>query len=181
MNIKIVLLLTISFYGGIFAMENINFKQPLNEQEDIYPMPIFCTLSVNSVQESLDWYSKSLDFRSIFSMHDPVTQELTFVHLRRHKYQDILLVQGQSNKQDNAGGIAITFQAWTDIDALTDRAKNNGAKIIKEPHDTLWNTRDVTFEDNDGYNITFTYPTQKMIEIITAADPEQLERESWEK
>jgi len=161
-------------------VDNLDFKQKLSEQEEIYPMPIFCTLTVKNVNEAIDWY-KALGFRSIFALSDPVTKELNFAHLRRHKYQDILLVKGQSNKENNSHGISITFQAWTDIDSLTDTARSNGARIIVEPHNTPWNTRDVVFEDKDGYNITFTYLSQKIVQHILSDEPDKLDREFWEK
>lgn len=179
MNVKIAILNIMFLYGGILSMDNADFKQTLNAQEEIYPMPVFCTLTVKNVEESLNWYN-ALGFRSIFSLHDLDTKELCFAHLRRYKYQDILLIKGESDKINNGHGIAITFQAWTDIDMLTKKGRENGLCIRIEPHNTLWNTRDVTFEDKDGYNITFTYPTKEMVEKILADDPEKLRRESWQ-
>ena len=43
------------------------------------------------------------------------------------------------------------------------------------------NTRDVTFEDKDGYRITFTYPIQEMIEKIASDDPKKLDRDAGEQ
>lgn len=143
-------------------------------------MPIFCTLTVKSIEKSIDWY-KSLGFRSIFSIQDPATDKVTFAHLRREKYQDILLVKGIGDATANAGGMAITMQAWGDIDQLTENAKNLGARVIVEPYDTPWNTREVTFEDCDGYRITFSYPNQSMIEDITNKDAALLQSKTWEK
>jgi len=163
-------------------MNNSPLKQIVNENhEDIYPMPIFITLTVDNVQKSADWYNKALNFRTIFALSDPITNEFNFVHLRREKYQDILLVKGKTDKATNAQGIAVTFQAWEDIDSLTHHAKEHGALVTVEPHDTLWNTRDVTFQDLDGYIINFTYPGKAMIQEMLETDPETLQSETWEK
>lgn len=119
---------------GIFYMNNKPEMRFLNEpKEDIYPMPMFCLLTVENIQKSVGWYIKTLGYRVIFAVQDPLTKENSFVHLRRKKYQDILLRQGKVDKEKNSYGIAVTFQAWYDIDSLTNKAKENGALIVVEP------------------------------------------------
>lgn len=182
MRIRIVALLLSFLSTGVLCMTSPELKQIINTgNEDIYPMPVFLTLTIENVQASADWYNKTLNFRTIFSMNDSVTNELNFVHLRRKKYQDILLIKGTTDKAKNADGIAVTFQAWEDIDSLTDKAKENGALVTVEPHDTLWNTRDVTFQDLDGYVINFTYPGKAMIQEMLDTDPQLLSHETWER
>ena len=168
MNSKRLFLLILFVNMENFCMNNSALS---NEKEDIYPMPIFCTLTVDDVQKSADWYSKALNFKVIFALNNPETKELNFVHLRRKKYQDILLVQGKTNRDQNVYGIAITFQAWTDIDLLVTQAKENKAVIVIEPHNTLWNTREVAFQDLDGYRINFTHVRQvnKNLEIFNTS------------
>ena len=182
MNIRIITLLLSFLNTGVFCMDNSPLKQIRNEgHEDIYPMPIFITLTVDNAQVSADWYNKALNFRTIFALNDPITNELNFAHLRRKKYQDILLVKGITDKTKNTQGIIVTFQAWEDIDVLTNHAKENGTLVMVEPHDTLWNTRDVTFQDLDGYVINFTYPGKAMIQEMLETDPQVLHSETWEK
>jgi uncharacterized glyoxalase superfamily protein PhnB len=148
---------------------------------DIYPMPVFLTLAVENVSKSAEWYHNALNFTTIFAMNDPITNELNFVHLRRKKYQDILLVKGQTDRAMNTGGIAVTFQAWEDIDLLTQHAQKYGTRVLIAPHDTAWNTREVTFRDNDGYVINFTYPGAAIIKAMLDTDPQLLQSEAWEK
>jgi uncharacterized glyoxalase superfamily protein PhnB len=151
MNNKLLFILALGSILGTFCMNDIS-----KTTQDIYPMPLFCTLMVEDVAKSAEWYAQVLGFGIIFDMYHPSTKELIFVHLRREKYQDILLVKGLSEKEKNSYGIAVTLQAGCDIDVLANRARENNAAIIQEPHDTPWNTREVTFQDLDGYRVTLT-------------------------
>src|SRR5215472_2998249 len=58
---------------------------------EIYPMPMFATLSVADVAAVSAWYQAALGFGVVFSMLGPAGTP-ALVHLRRHKYQDVLLV-----------------------------------------------------------------------------------------
>lgn len=174
--------LLILITSGILCMGKMLENKSLTESKaEIYPMPMFCTLIVENVKESANWYSKTLGFSVIFAIEHPETKEMSFIHLRREKYQDILLVKGKTEKENNAYGIAITFQAWCDVDSLTKKAQENGALVIAEPHDTPWNTREVTFQDLDGYRITFTYPGKALAQKIFDKNPESLSSKSWEQ
>lgn len=168
--------------GALYMHNHKELLLPNTQGAEIYPMPVFCTLTVSNVQKSADWYVKALGFSVIFEIQDPVTKESTLVHLRRAKYQDILLKPAAATDQaKNSYGIAVTFQAWSDIDALTKLAKQQGVRVIIEPHDTAWQTRDVTFQDIDGYQITFTYPNQELLQKITTVDPSLLNQQEWGK
>lgn len=138
---------------------------------EIYPMPMFCTLTVTDVQKSAEWYAKILGFKVIFSVTDPATHEQLFVHLRREKYQDLLLKKGASDAAKNSNGLALTFQAWSDIDTLTERAQQHGVTVVAGPHTisfagpdgSNWGTREVIFQDRDGYRVTFTSPIKSSV------------------
>jgi uncharacterized glyoxalase superfamily protein PhnB len=48
------------------------------------------------------------------------------------------------------------------VDALAERARKEGAKLLSEPKDQPWNARDFSLEDPDGFHLTFTQgPVQK--------------------
>ena len=58
---------------------------------EIYPMPMFPTLSVADVRTSMEWYANTLGFALVFAM--PGTDgETVLAHLRWRKYADLLLV-----------------------------------------------------------------------------------------
>jgi predicted lactoylglutathione lyase len=171
MNIKRIMILGLCITMEILCMNNkTEIWFSTDPSVEIYPMPVFGTLTVADVQKSAEWYEKTLGFKTIFSVSDSDTHEKLFVHLRREKYQDLLLKKGVSDKATNSHGIALTFQAWGDIDVLTDRAKQQGATIVAGPEDTsfagpdgnTWGTRDVTFQDIDGYRVIFTAPKNRI-------------------
>jgi hypothetical protein len=41
---------------------------------------------------------------------------------------------------------------------LAEQAKNKGANIVSGPLDQLWNVRELTILDPDGYRLVFTAP-----------------------
>ncbi|WP_262391649.1 VOC family protein [Nocardiopsis sp. CNR-923] len=90
------------------------------------------------------------------------------VHLRRTRYQDILLVPGEPER----GSTTVSFQAaGEDLAARADTlraAAPEGARI-EGPTDTAWFTSDVTVDDPDGNRV-----------ILTARrDAEGEQAESW--
>jgi catechol 2,3-dioxygenase-like lactoylglutathione lyase family enzyme len=107
---------------------------------DIYGMPAFVTFTVTDLDRTVDWYVNGLDFVLLFSVPGPDGPAL--IHLRRWRYQDILVRRGEAP----AGG------QWTysimanaeQLDAIAKRAREHGAGRVEGPLDTPWNTRDPT-------------------------------------
>jgi uncharacterized glyoxalase superfamily protein PhnB len=124
--------------------------------EEIYPMPFFVKLTVADVGRATEWYVGALGFRALFVMRDPSTGRATTSHLRRERYQDILLVRGEHKKGRSDDGMTMNLSLPGGIDDLAERASKAGAEVVKWPADTPWNTREVTFRDPDGYLLTFT-------------------------
>lgn len=120
---------------------------------DIYGMPAFVTLTVTDLDRTVDWYVNGLGFIALFTMPGPNGRP-SLVHLRRWRYQDILIRPGQPP----AGGewtISIMATA-EELDALAERARAHGLGTVDGPADTPWNTRDVRTIDPDGYALVFT-------------------------
>lgn len=116
---------------------------------DIYPMPMFATLVVADLERTVDFYTNALDFVVLFTM--PGGQ---LVHLRRWRYQDLLVRPGEA---DAGRGWGLSFSALAeDLPALVDRARAHGGGTVEGPLDTPWNTRDVSVADPDGYRLTYT-------------------------
>ena len=60
-------------------------------QPEIYPMPMFPTLSVADAPASVDWYVNKLGFSTVFLL--PVSDSgIAMAHLRWRKYADVLLI-----------------------------------------------------------------------------------------
>jgi predicted enzyme related to lactoylglutathione lyase len=116
---------------------------------DIYPMPAFATLVVADLERTVDFYTRALDFVALFAM--PGGQ---LVHLRRWRYQDLLVRPGDA-EPGRGCGLSVAALA-EDLPVLADRARAHGGGTVEGPLDTPWNTRDLTVVDPDGYRLTYT-------------------------
>jgi catechol 2,3-dioxygenase-like lactoylglutathione lyase family enzyme len=126
---------------------------PAEITRDIYPMPAFITLVVADVDRTVDWYVNGLDFVVLFTLPAP-DGTTALVHLRRWRYQDILVVPGTDKP---AGGWTFSVMAVAEqLDALADRARAHGVGSVDGPFDTAWNSRDLRTTDPDGYTVVYT-------------------------
>lgn len=120
---------------------------------DIYGMPTFATLTVADIDRTVDWYVNGLDFISLFTMPGPDGVP-ALVHLRRWRYQDILVRRGVAPV---GGEWTISFMAIAEqLDAVAERARRHGGGDVDGPAATPWNTRDLRLTDPDGYTVVFT-------------------------
>lgn len=128
--------------------------------EEFYPMPAFAQLQVADLDQSTRWYTETLGFRTIFTMPGPGGAPL-LVHLRRSRYQDVLLVRARQAREPGIAtgvGVLLYFQfeeSFEALDTLAERARQAGS-IVDGPANTPWNTREVQFLDPDGYRLVFT-------------------------
>jgi uncharacterized glyoxalase superfamily protein PhnB len=125
-------------------------------QFEVYPMPIFVKIIVADVAAVQAWYERALGFATMFAM-PPIDGQPSLVHLRRKKYQDVLLVRGQAA---GAASQALTINFNTDdLDAVAEAARAApplGGSAVSGPVDTPWNTRDLTVTDPGGHQLVFT-------------------------
>lgn len=120
---------------------------------DIYPMPAFVTLTVPDLDRAVDWYVDGLDFISLFTMPGRDGRPM-LVHLRRWRYQDVLVRQGEPA---TGGAWAPSVMAVAeDLPALAERARAHGGGTVEGPYDTPWNTRDLTVTDPFGNRLVYT-------------------------
>ena len=120
---------------------------------EIYPMPAFLTLVVADVNRTVDWYVNGLDFVVLFTLPAP-DGTAALVHLRRWRYQDILVRPGTDKP---AGAWTFSVMAVAEqLDALATRARGHGLGSVEGPVDTAWNTRDLRTIDPDGYTLVYT-------------------------
>jgi len=118
---------------------------------EIYPMPMFATLSVADVAAVSGWYQAALGFTVVFA-----AQRGAMVHLRRRKYQDILIVPGGAAAP---ASLTVTFNVDGEIDAFAARALQAaplGMSSVSAPAATPWNTLDVRVTDPAGHRLVFT-------------------------
>lgn len=124
-----------------------------------YRMPAFATLEVHDLRAAARWYHDTLGFRFVFEIRE-TEEKPGLIHLRRAHYQDVLLVSASAESpaefRDPRGGVKLTFRIEEDVDELAARAAAAGAHVVEGPVDTSWNAREVTFQDLDGYRLTFS-------------------------
>lgn len=117
---------------------------------DIYPMPMFGRLEVIDLALTVGWYRDALGFGVMFEM--PV-----MVHLRRQKYQDLLVFPGGRGESD--AGLSISFSAEGELDRLWERAMSVGrvgkSWIEGPPAVKPWNARELALLDPDGRRLVF--------------------------
>lgn len=122
---------------------------------DIYPMPAFVKLAVPDLAATVDWFTGALDFINLFTMPGPNGPAL--VHLRRWRYQDILVAPATGAMAPVGPSLALTFAAeFEELDALAQRARAYGGGSVNGPVDTPWNTHDLTVTSVDGLTVVFT-------------------------
>jgi catechol 2,3-dioxygenase-like lactoylglutathione lyase family enzyme len=124
---------------------------------DIYPMPAFVTLTVSDVGRTVDWYVEALGFVSLFTIPGPDGAP-ALVHLRRWRYQDLLVVPG--TPQPAAGAVVSVAALAEEFDAIAERARAHAARTgvgaVEGPLETRWNTVDLRTTDPDGYPLVLT-------------------------
>jgi len=122
--------------------------------EEFYPMPMFVNLEVSDPEAAVAWYCAVLDFRVVF---ESPTVGGTMAHLRREKYQDVLLFPAQRQREQLTDpGLTIQFQAGEKrVAEIAVQAAAAGAPV-EGPIERPWNVRDVTIIDPDGYRLRFS-------------------------
>ena len=123
----------------------------------IYVMPQFVTFEVSDMAAARRWYVNGLGFVELAVLPGP-DGEPVLVHLRRFRYQDILLVPGR-DPEEKASGVRVSFAAGDeDLDARAAIAANESGGTVEGPVHTPWNTRDLQFQDADDHLVVFTQP-----------------------
>ncbi len=121
---------------------------------DIYGMPAFISLDVTDVQQAARWFTEALDFIELFAM--PPGDEPALIHLRRWRYQDILLRRSETGA-DVGRGVQLSLAAeYHELDGLAARAHAVTGTTLIGPADTPWNTRDLSVTSPQGLRIVFT-------------------------
>ena len=142
---------------------------------EIYPMPMFPTLSVEDIRESETWYSAKLGFSVIFTIPGADGAAM-LVHLRWRKYADLLLVPETNSPyptHEKGKGITLAFLTETEtIHDMAARLEKRGVELDEGPVVRPWNTRDIVVLDPDGYRLTFFEPidtTRTFEDVIESA------------
>jgi uncharacterized glyoxalase superfamily protein PhnB len=123
---------------------------------DVYVMPMFATLEEPDLEAAIAWYDAALGFSAMFVARGPDGRP-TLAHLRRARYQDLLLVPGGAAGERER--IGISLRADGDPAELAARARaaaSCGASAVEGPLDTPWNSTDVRITDPGGHRLVLT-------------------------
>jgi PhnB protein len=139
--------------------------------------PFIPALTVTDMDRSVRFYEDALGFRRTFSIPGPDGRPV-FTTLS-HGDATLMLSVAQTESPDPpvAGSLGagvnlyLTVTQEEDIDALFERAWNNGARVVTEPTDQFWGDRDWTIADPDGYTLTVGKQTRVLTpdEMLAAA------------
>lgn len=133
----------------------MNENAPVDIDRSVYFMPVFANFVVSDLAAAQEFYH-AMGFATVATIPGPDGSP-QLVHLRRLRYQDILLIPGRPS----AGTVSMTYAAGgEDLAGLADRVRKAavaGAEI-EGPYDSPWFTTDVTIDDPDGNRITLTEP-----------------------
>lgn len=118
---------------------------------DVYPMPMFVRMEVRDLAATARWYCEALDFGVMFETPG-------MAHLRRKKFQDLLIFQATFSGPVDAG-LALSFEAQDEVDAIFDRASKAAvvgqARLSSPPTVTPWNARELHLTDPEGRRLVF--------------------------
>ncbi len=121
---------------------------------EIYPMPFFALLAASDPVGLTRWYEDALGFA--------VLQIGPAFHLRRHKFQDLLIVPASSERTPTSFGPLLYFDADGELEGLAERIKQAakpGTTAVSGPVTTPWNTCELRVTDPVGHRIVFTSRT----------------------
>ena len=132
-----------------------------SDQPEIYPMPMFPTLSVADVASSVEWYTNRLGFASVFTLPSP-DGGIAMAHMRWRKYADLLLVPDfRPPDAPYPKGVGVVFSflvGMTPVDEMAANLAKSGVEVAEGPVTRPWNTREIVVHDPDGYTLVFFEP-----------------------
>ncbi|QVI20111.1 VOC family protein [Nocardia tengchongensis] len=115
-------------------------------------MPMFATFQVRDIAATTAFY-EAAGFVALATI--PGENGPAVVHLRRMKYQDLLLVPGEPIP----GSTTVSFSAGgEDLATLASTLRAFPGVTITGPADTVWYTSDVTITDPDSNRVILTAP-----------------------
>ena len=118
------------------------------------------SFTVNDLQRSLAWYRDVLGFAVKERWEHEGT--LQGVELSAGPVSFMLSQDDWKKGRDRVKGEGIRLYCTTDqnVDALADRIKKNGGRLMHEPRDE-WGMRSLSVEDPDGFKITIATKLKK--------------------
>ncbi len=120
--------------------------------DEIYPMPFFALLVADSPAQLATWYVDALGFFRLF-------ETAGLYHLRRHKYQDVLVAGIGFERVPTTGGAYLYLDADGELETLAAHLRDfprSGSMEIAGPIQTPWNTCELRVIDPVGHRLVMT-------------------------
>ena len=123
----------------------------------IYVMPAFLTLPVVDVDAARTWYVDGLGFVVLAEMRGP-NGTPSLIHLRRYRYQDILLIpSGTPSSAGALNGLRFSVaNVHEDLAQRAEQARRVGTGTVEGPVRRPWNAVELVCRDPDGHEVVFT-------------------------
>lgn len=134
-----------------------DFEVPTHAVDrEIYAMPAFVTLPVTDLDRAQRWY-EALGFVLLAELgHGPAR----LLHLRRYRYQDLLLVAAVPEAEPTIGlRPRVSFAHTGPLDELGEMAaalRAQDAGQVTGPTPTPWHAVELVAVDADGHQVVLT-------------------------
>lgn len=142
----------------------------------IYAMPAFLRIGASDPARTVAFLTGALDFDVMFRGPEIGGVPL-LTHLRRAKYQDLLVVPLRGPAEPGTTvALSLAVADADALDALAARVAALHPGAVDGPADTPWNAREATVRDPDGNRLVLTTrpraPAQATVdEVVRAAVP----------
>ena len=115
-------------------------------------------LRTTDMRSSIAFYTEKLGFEEAFNFEDfyaGIRAGGSTFHLKLVDEQDpsIPFV-------DEGGHLHLYFET-DDVTAVVERLKENGVVLVKDVHDTDWQTREIVLNDDQGHTLYFGQPLSR--------------------
>lgn len=148
------------------ATHAVELDVPVHEVDrEIYVMPAFATLTVADLAASRAWYA-ALGFVELAVLPPGADSEVSthpvLVHLRRYRYQDLLLVPSDDDREGSPthGARALLSFAHTgpleQLETLASALSDLGTGAVDGPRTTPWFAVELEATDPDGHVVVLT-------------------------
>ena len=120
------------------------------------------TMTVNDLEKTIAWYRDVLGFVLVDEHRHE--DKLVGASLRAGVVSFMFFQDDFAKGSDREKGVGFRIYCETeqDIDQIAADIKGRGGKLLSEPTDQPWGTRDLAVEDPDGFRISIsTKPENK--------------------
>lgn len=109
---------------------------------EIYGMPAFVSFAVRDVVATRSWYTEGLDFVDLFSFPAPDSTRCSSISDAGNS-RDILIRHAEKPPLPGTSATLSIAAVYSELEALTDRARRHGGGTVEDPVDSPWNTTDL--------------------------------------